>query len=320
MRRPGERLRRAVARWCSEKTLRQRVDPVIADLQCEHRQALQHGRRWRARWIRFAAYAALSKVFVLTTVDAAASFFSHLRECATDWTALRRGLAIALGVGTAIVALEIASLLEMVTGDVDSNRAAMVLYLVPHALWGAIPIAMLIAVAALAPTLSRAHRAGVVALAGACCVVALLNIGWITPAANQAFRVEASGDPRIRRGHNELTLVETRTALIRGYSEADAATGPIPAQRLAAAYYRRWAMAFAPLALTVFALTVRSGTVARRLLLAMCVGAAFIYYPWGLLAALGLPAALVAWLPNVAVGLFAARDYLFTARAPDATT
>jgi hypothetical protein len=310
--RPGERLRQALARWCSDKTLRQRIDPAIADIQCEHRQALQQGRRWHARWIRVASYAGLFKVLAMTAADAAVSVSDRACEepPISDRAVLGAGLGIALAVVAVTVVLRNAPFFELVSGDVDSSRGAMLLYLVPHSLVLAVPLALLIAVGAVGPALSRRGHAAVIALAGACSVATLLNVGWIAPAANQAFRVEVAGQ-QIPRGDNEMTLPEARAALIRGNGGVG-----MSAWQVAASYYRRWAVAFAPLVLTLFALSMRNRKLSRRLLLVV-PAATVLIYPFLSLVTLGIPAVLVAWLPNAVFGLLAASNYLFVARQPE---
>ena len=311
MRRPGERLRRTLARWCSAKTLRQRIDPSIADLQREHGQAQQQGRRWFALWICVASYIGLLKVLAMTAADAAVTASDRVRDRqpVSDRAVLGAGLGIALAVVAVTVVLRNAPFFDLVSGDVDSSRGAMLLYLVPHSLVVAVPLALLIAVAAVGPALSRRGQAAVIALAGACSVAALLNVGWIAPAANQAFRVEVAGQ-QIPRGHNEMTLLEARAALIRGNGDASTSTW-----QKAVTYYRRWAVAFAPLVLTLFALSMRNRRWGRRLVLVL-PAATFLIYPFLSLVTLGMPAMLVAWLPNAAFALLAARNYLFVARQP----
>ena len=54
MNRPGARIRALAARVCDAETMERLIDPVIADLQVEHAEAVQNGRAWMRRWIRFA--------------------------------------------------------------------------------------------------------------------------------------------------------------------------------------------------------------------------------------------------------------------------
>ena len=54
MTRPGWRLRGMAARIFDHKTMERVVDPLLADLQKEHAEAIRRGRVWKSRWIRLA--------------------------------------------------------------------------------------------------------------------------------------------------------------------------------------------------------------------------------------------------------------------------
>src|SRR5262245_10420258 len=58
---PGWRIRAWAARWCEPRTMTRLVDPILADLQAEHHEAVMRGSKWRARqaWVR--AVVALSR-------------------------------------------------------------------------------------------------------------------------------------------------------------------------------------------------------------------------------------------------------------------
>ena len=93
MNRPGAHLRALAARLFDRPTLERLIDPVIADLQCEHAEAVRHGRLWRARWIRIASGIAFCKV-------AALAIFAADRHGA-------RAMAVALSTATLLTALGI---------------------------------------------------------------------------------------------------------------------------------------------------------------------------------------------------------------------
>ena len=54
--RPGDRLRSMASRVCGAAAMERLIDPVIADLQCEHGEAIRRGQVWRSRWIRMAGW------------------------------------------------------------------------------------------------------------------------------------------------------------------------------------------------------------------------------------------------------------------------
>jgi hypothetical protein len=65
--RPGDRLRAFAAGWCCPETMERVIDPLIADLQREHGEAVRRGLMWRSRWIQIAGWFAFLKVIVFCT-------------------------------------------------------------------------------------------------------------------------------------------------------------------------------------------------------------------------------------------------------------
>ena len=59
---PGTRLRALAEHLFDRTTIERLIDPAIADLQCEHADAVRHGRLWRARRVRVAGVIAFCKV------------------------------------------------------------------------------------------------------------------------------------------------------------------------------------------------------------------------------------------------------------------
>src|SRR5947208_809553 len=70
--RPGDRLRSMASRVCGTNTMERLVDPVIADLQCEHGEAIRRGQVWHSRWIRMAGYAAFWKLAMAISMSVSA--------------------------------------------------------------------------------------------------------------------------------------------------------------------------------------------------------------------------------------------------------
>ena len=62
---PGTRLRSFANRVCSRATMDRLIDPVIADMQCEHEQASRRGRPWERRWTLVQGCLAFWKILAL---------------------------------------------------------------------------------------------------------------------------------------------------------------------------------------------------------------------------------------------------------------
>ena len=136
----------------------------------------------------------------------------------------------------------------------------MVGYLLPQsaAIAGIIALTMGILAACGGHAISRRVMVRVVALALGVSALSFVNIGWITPAANQAFRTAFVERARVggappQRGFNELTVTE----LGQQYAIAmrnPGAVDPLELHYLAVSYHGRWALTFAPLVFAMFAL------------------------------------------------------------------
>ena len=314
MRRPGVRLRQVLSRYCDEKTLRQRVDPAIADLQSEHRDAARQGRTCFAHWVWLTGHLALAKVVAVCLWEALIVLPRHVRRHWThdDQAALRRIGGWVVPVLIVVTILLNVPFWRFVRTDGDSSWLLLFLYLVPHALTLALPVAFMTAIGlALPPGVPHRLRAAVISIAAVCSFASLVNVGWITPASNQAFRVAVAADPTLAKGSNELTLLEARSRLSPGRDD------PLGRVRAATGYYQRWALSSAPLVLTVFALSLRTRYRPRRALMILTSGVAFLAYylpgagdvvdrlAW-------MPAVLIAWLPILLFSLAALANRLTT--------
>jgi lipopolysaccharide export LptBFGC system permease protein LptF len=138
----------------------------------------------------------------------------------------------------------------------------LVLYLLPQALAVTIPLGLVfgILLGLRDRTSTTRVKWTITALAIGCSAAAFIIVGWLMPAANQAFRETLFAlingfDGRPQRGMNELTLGDLRL-LAR-----DRVVIPLIASRRAFDFHARLALAFAPLVLGLFALGVSS---ARR--------------------------------------------------------
>ena len=152
-----------------------------------------------------------------------------------------------------------------------------------------------------------------------------MNLGWVTPAANQVFRVEvfraaARGEPSPEKGDSELTLAELRGAITQSGLASLRPGGyewtSVNRRRLG--YHMRWSLSFATFALVapLLALTVRrqrSRLVLGLAVVAGCVGYYTLTYFSRMSALNGdLPVVVGAWLPNLAFGAIAVAMLAFS--------
>ena len=290
MTRPGTRLRELAQRLCSRTAMEHLIDPVLADLQLEHAEAVRHHRLWRARWIRIASGIAFCKV------AAVAAFASHTHGA--------RAIAVGLSTATLITALAICVVLANTPATIDTrgNTLWLVLYLVPQALAISVPVCMALGlfVWIRGKGADQSTRRTVFSLMRLALLLTVANTGWITPAANIAYR-SVVGRGVTFRGANELTFVELGRRVYQG-SPRTALEGPLPMTFWLNA---RLALAIAPVLLCVLALAGattlhrRSGAAVVLTTLAVFVGC-YLLFPADQIAELTrwLPAAAIAWIPD----------------------
>ena len=295
MTRPGTRLRALARRFCDPATLERLIDPVLADLQFEHAEAVRDGRLWRARRIRLASYMAFCKV-------AALAVFASGRHGA-------RAIAVGLSMATLLSALAIGVVLANTPATIDTQGKIgwLVLYLVPQALAISVPvcIALGLFVWIRGEGADPSTKRTVFRLMRLTLLLAVVNTGWITPAANIAYR-NVVGRGVTFRGANELTFVELGRRVYQG-SPRTALDGPLPMTFWLNA---RLALTIAPVLLCVLALAGattlhrRSGAAVVLTTLAVFVGC-YLLFPADQIAELTrwLPAAAIAWIPDVIVAL-----------------
>src|SRR6185295_10425114 len=95
--------RSLAAHICAPATMERLIDPVIADLQIEHSEALARGQVWRSRWIRVAGYTAFWKVAMVAA--ATASTRAMRAWAAADEYAVGRAIGFSLAAMIVIVVL-----------------------------------------------------------------------------------------------------------------------------------------------------------------------------------------------------------------------
>jgi hypothetical protein len=290
--RPGALFRALASRLFDSLTMERLIDPVIADLQCEHADAMRRGHMWRARWIRVAGCIAFWKVAGLAAV-------AENKHGA-------RAIGVALSTAILLTALAICVVILNSPATIDSGGTMvwLVLYLVPQALTISLPVCLGLAlfIWIRGEDAHASSRRTVLWLMRVALLLAVANVGWITPAANNAYRNVIAGRAALR-GANELTLIELGH---RVYEASPREVGdPLP---LAFWFNARLALVLAPVLLSVLALT---GATARRrgpsavivvVTLTVFVGC-YLLLPADDIAVLmrWLPAAAIAWLPNALV-------------------
>jgi lipopolysaccharide export LptBFGC system permease protein LptF len=193
-----------------------------------------------------------------------------------------------------------------------SVDARLLVYLMPQTLTLAVPVGATLGIlfGLRGQTFSRRLRGVILVLALICSAVSLGNLGWIVPAANQAFRVAIYGGADLPPGANELSLGDLSRQIESSRRGATAILGDV--RNLAFNYHIRVALSFSPLVFALFALVISSRGVLQRWTLGIAACCAFIGYYMLLYGARSwvwdgmLPAAAAAWLPNVILGLISA--------------
>jgi lipopolysaccharide export LptBFGC system permease protein LptF len=285
------------------------IDPLIADLQHEHAKAARSGWHWRSRAIRIAGWMSFFKVLAIC------AWYGELvthRWTSDDRRALIRATAWSVVLIVLITALFEISPLAWMTRDSKAGTARLLLYLIPQALPIAITFGATLGIlfGIGGRVFSRRVAEGVVALALIASALSFLNLGWITPAANQAFRVAASGRTDLPKGPPELTLGEISRAIHAGRRQPPAPPAwyfgepPRYLKDLALNYHERRALSFSPLAFALFALSIAAGGSLKRWLLGIAASGAFIGYYVLLFGVRWLvingtmPAPVAMWFPN----------------------
>jgi len=251
MTRPGDRLRRLAARFCSARARTRLVDPAVADLQAEAAAARRTGSPWRIARTLVAGYIALVKVLVIAVcgdVRAGAATTERAEVAGT-----RRGAWVALGVTLVATALLELPPLQSFAIEIDiGERLRMATYLVPSTLPLSIPLGLAVATAWILHGPARTRRvAGVALVTAALTSLGMFgNLAWVTPDANQAFRETVMAQytppgPVPSRGTNELRLSELRERL----REARGSLSRNDVNQIEVAYYRKWTVSAMPLAI-----------------------------------------------------------------------
>jgi hypothetical protein len=313
---PGARLRQFAARLFPPRAMEHVIDPLLADLQAEHRDALRDGFVWRARWVRLAGYFVFLRTVAL--VGWAEATGINVDRAVDDRHAT--GLVIQLTVAVVMAA----SLLIAVPALVHASRLHLLrampnvvvansLTLLPITL----PVGLMFGVLfGLRPyALSRGVIRSVLAMACVCAFASFVLSGWVLPLTRDAA-VSASNAKlplRPRVGPDQLTspeLIHEATVDKQMAIDArDAAEGRIMMKRsreFAATFEARWALTLGALSLPLFALMMVAGS-RERLFLCGAGCTAVVVFGYVLTAAGSafrsgiFPAFAVVWLPNLGI-------------------
>jgi hypothetical protein len=271
------------------------VDPILSDIRCEtHRPA------WKG-------YVSLSLALgthgIQATPAVLREFFAE--ERASLHSVLRLTIFAALALAIPMIALPPSPVTR------HSWSPLLAAYLTPGMLVLTLPAALFIAVPWTIRTRPPRHI-----VPWLLCVMTVQTatgfglIGWAVPEANQAYRRSLSGNSSIPRGSSEQGLGSVRQQIqeVRMFRGGD----PL-ARRLTFEYYQRFALATSAVPAGLLALGLARRKAKRRhLLVATGAAIAFILLPvafsrWAssLLASHDYSPAMLAWLPNVVLGILA---------------
>lgn len=300
---PGDHLRSLARRVCSPDTMRRVIDPLLADLQFEHDNAMKAGQILRARRLQFGGYLAFWRALGICATRASIGAIQ-----AADEGALGRTIGYSAAAISAIaLLLALLPFSQVERRMTDVNPGKLFVYLLPQAVPLAIAFGLPlgIVIARRGRSVTRHVVWSVLAIAVSCAAISFVVSGWVLPATNQAFRVLVSGQPNVARGANELTLPEVtaRLAWLRRRASVNDTLA------FAFSYHARLAASFAPIVTALFALSL--GTVTRRTLVSSIVIALalIVYVGYGAVVVIGPalsggwpPLWAFIWFPNIMFG------------------
>jgi hypothetical protein len=301
MRRPGQWLRAAAARVCTRQTLDRVIDPIVADIQLEHREAVRTGRSWRAVWIRISGYCAFWKAVGLLAVQTGPRAL-WTGVMSDDWMLGRMILYSVLAFVTVSLLLTASPAIDLYS-RVQNLRLALLL--LPQAVALGIPVGLSVGIVCSGyDPRTRAGRTRGVLVLGVAGTLLAFAVMLSFPVANQAYRLEMANQIEGRgitsyslpRGPNELSLSELATR-----SEAADAPGLSNiARRYMRAYHLRFALPAGTFVLGLLAVAICGAIRGRALRLLAVVIAIGVY--WAILASgerqTNLPTFLAVWAPN----------------------
>ena len=217
MNRPGRWLRSAASRICAPRTMDRVVDPIVADLQTEHDDAVRAGRRWRAAWIRISGYSAFWKAVGLHAMQSGPRSITN--GIAADGWVIGRTMAYAFVAFVVVTLLLTAPPMIEIYARTE-HWLQLALFVLPQAMVLGIAIGLSLGIVCGASGIGRAARRirGVLTLAAVATLLAFASM-LLLPAANQAYRVVVAQELGMRgvteyslpRGANEMSFSELAT-------------------------------------------------------------------------------------------------------------
>jgi hypothetical protein len=277
------------------------IDPVVADIQTEHAEAVRAGRWWRAASIRARGYVSFWMGAGLHILESGPR--TLWRAVAADGAALGRMIAYAF-VGCIALTLCM-SAWPMFVSYSHHPRLDTTLLLVPQAVPISMPVALSLAIVCGVDRMRlRRHRSGVLGVAIVATMLAFSAM-LMLPATNQAWRVAMAQEFGMRgiptesrpKGLNELSFSQLGSKI----REYEASGHPERARLARRVYHMRFALPAATLALSLLALGI-CGAVRSRLLRVVAVVIGLGVY-WAILGLAmknpTLPPSFSAWAPNI---------------------
>jgi|ERR1043166_1215799 hypothetical protein len=286
--RRGDQLRAFAAALFDARTMERVIDPAIADLQSQGNELV-------------GSYFGVVKAIALCATGgvmlAPSSWPADDRRAFGRTLIWSSALVVIL---TALFEYPVAARVPVVLLHPSPLRY---LYLAPPALTITLTMGATLGVvfALGGRQLSRRMTYAVLALSLAASIVSLVNVAWVTPVSNQAFRVLMSGTLDRVPDLPEMTLADVAQTLRELRRNAPLANNGYTAA-LAFNYHVRWAIGLSPIVYALFALSLFD-TVRRRWLVAVIACGSFMAYdgllyflrPWNS----GLPTILAAWSTNL---------------------
>ena len=298
---PGRTLHRLAAAVCTAKSLERVVEPAIADLQQEYAEAAARPAVQRMV-VLISGYEAVLEVMIMSALDSQ-PLTSDERH------AVWRMLAWTGGIVLAVAALLITVLLASLEPRVSGLRPWHLLLAFPITLPFALPFGLLIGITfGLGDAVSRRTSKIVLAAGVAASLVSMLTLVSAGPMAARAFRNRMTPlmAPRVATVPIGMRMSELERAAEVAQSEGYVDR----ARRFTWNYHMRWAMALAPLLLSVFWFAVKGrwAAIPRSAVLAAC-GSYFLLFLAGLALVFELrflPPMAAAWMPNAVFAAVAA--------------
>jgi hypothetical protein len=297
--RAGHWLRALARRVCSARTNERLVDPAVADLRFEIREARSSGRLRRGVVATRGYLAVWSMLGRLAVVSAARATALTFRGAGSDGARTARyAVTVTVLLSGAIAASPLSSM--PASADRLTTLFLMAL-LLPQGVPIAVPFGVSLGLACglRRPTSWRNLIAASLPLATAGALAVSIVMFWAIPAANVQWRTtmgQLAGRPIEMRGASEMPLPELAARI----DALNAAGRHREANRLREAYHLRWALPFAPLVLGAFALAVSVSARHHRpairagLVCATCVG----YFVVPATLQRSAPPAATFWLTN----------------------